>query len=267
MATAALRGGSGTASSTLSWVGYRGLANSTAIPDGANEDVNGNNPVLITRIRAWVRGKDASRSIRFEIGNFDTSFFTVTSGTAATLSSYQTINAYYANGGNQTFRIKTSALNAYIYYGHSAASNFNIVSINSDDSTATTLQTNRGINGDFEYFSVPTAPTSLARTEGAEGTFVDLSWSAPASNGGSAITGYRVQYSLSSNFSSPETVNTNSSVNLTKVIDITLGDRAGNTILIDRETGKDWSFKVNTIPEETLATIFACAKGALQELA
>ena len=62
-------------------------------------------------------------------------------------------------------------------------------------------------------------------------------------------------------------VNTNSSVNLTKVIDITLGDRAGNTILIDRETGKDWSFKVNTIPEETLATIFACAKGALQELA
>jgi hypothetical protein len=57
-------------------------------------------------------------------------------------------------------------------------------------------------------------------------------------------------------------VNTNSSVNLTKVIDITLGDVTGSKITIDRDTGKDWSFKVDTIPEKKFATLFVCHKGA-----
>jgi hypothetical protein len=56
-------------------------------------------------------------------------------------------------------------------------------------------------------------------------------------------------------------VNTNSSVNLTKVIDISLGDATGDRIYIDRETGKDWSFKVDIIPEEKLATLFVLHKG------
>ena len=43
-------------------------------------------------------------------------------------------------------------------------------------------------------------------------------------------------------------VNTNSTSNLDKIINITLGDEVGSSIMVDRESGKDWSFKVNQIP-------------------
>jgi hypothetical protein len=55
--------------------------------------------------------------------------------------------------------------------------------------------------------------------------------------------------------------NTNSTTSLDKVIDITLGDAVGSSIMVDRETGKDWSFKVVQIPEDKLATLLACQKG------
>ena len=42
--------------------------------------------------------------------------------------------------------------------------------------------------------TVPTAPLSLTVTEGSHFQELDASWQAPSSNGGSAVTGYRVQW-------------------------------------------------------------------------
>ena len=42
--------------------------------------------------------------------------------------------------------------------------------------------------------TVPTAPQSLTVTQGSQDQQLDVSWQAPSSNGGSAVTGYRVQW-------------------------------------------------------------------------
>ena len=42
--------------------------------------------------------------------------------------------------------------------------------------------------------TVPTAPQSLTVTEGSQVQELDASWQAPSSNGGSAVTGYKVQW-------------------------------------------------------------------------
>ena len=193
MATFALPGGSGAPASSASWVGWRGLKQSFTTPAGDNVDVNGNRPILITRVRAYTAGHNASRSIRFEIGGYNTDFFTVASAANAPLTAYQTINAYYTNSGSREFRIKNSANDAYIKYGHSAASGQNIFAINSSNDTTSTIQTNRGVNGNIEYFSVPSAPQSA--TTSISGTNITVSWSGPASDGGSGVTAYRFEWS------------------------------------------------------------------------
>lgn len=50
--------------------------------------------------------------------------------------------------------------------------------------------------------TTPTAPTTPAATDRAA-TSLAVSWSAPSDSGGASITGYEVQWSLSSSFSSP----------------------------------------------------------------
>jgi len=49
--------------------------------------------------------------------------------------------------------------------------------------------------GDTVTFAAPTAPRSFTATSG--NTTIALTWTAPASNGGTPITGYRVQYATS----------------------------------------------------------------------
>lgn len=193
MATFGLPGGSGAPASTGSWVGWRGLKQSFTTPAGDNVDVNGNRPILITRVRAYTSGHNASRSVRFEIGGYNTDFFTIASSSAASLTSYQTINAYYTNSGSREFRIKNSANDAYIKYGHSAASGQNIYAINSSNDITSTIQTGRGVNGNIEYFSVPSAPQGA--TTSISGTNINVSWSGPASDGGSGVTAYRFEWS------------------------------------------------------------------------
>jgi hypothetical protein len=192
MATFALPGGSGAPAFTGSWVGWRGLKQTITTPAGDNVDVNGNRPILITRARAYTSGHNASRSIRFEIGGYNTDFFTVASSAAAQLTPYQTINAYYANSGSREFRIKNSATDAYIKYG-STAPNGPIYAINASNGITSTIQTGRGLNGNLEYFSVPSAPQSA--TTSISGTNITVSWSGPASNGGTGVTDYRFEWS------------------------------------------------------------------------
>lgn len=81
----------------------------------------------------------------------------------------------------------TGLLPSTTYYGRVAA--INAVGTSAYSATASTLT-----------YAVPGVPTSLAGTANALQT-VNLSWVAPTSTGGSAITGYVVRYSKDNTFS------------------------------------------------------------------
>jgi hypothetical protein len=212
MATANLPGGAEyTGALFTSFVGFWGLKNAITTATAPITDINGNRPIIITSVRANVGGgrqnvgsatPTVARTIRFEIGGAATAFFTVpavASNANAPLTPYQGISAFFLNPTATDFRIKNSVLDGYIRYQHLAASG-NIFSINQDNSTRGTIQTSRGITGGYNYIYAPSAPQSLGYSS-EDATSVNLTWSAPANTGDTTITGYRIEYSLSSDFS------------------------------------------------------------------
>jgi hypothetical protein len=215
MATANLPGGAQyTGALFTSFTGFWGLKNQITTATAPLTDVNGNRPIIITSVRANVGGgrqnfgsptPTVSRVIRFEIGGAVSEFFTVpavASNANAPLTPYQGISAFFLNPTTTDFVIKNSALNAYIRYQHLPVSSLNIFAINNDNSTALTLQSNRGITGGYTYAYSPSAPRTLG-TSSDNPTSTTLTWVAPENTGDTTITGYRIQYSLNSDFSSP----------------------------------------------------------------
>jgi hypothetical protein len=83
-----------------------------------------------------------------------------------------------------------------------------------DNTYGTADDTRMGLNsavsgdyfGGYSYYEVPTAPTSVAVSSVTD-TTATISWTAPTDNGGTAVTGYYIEYSLN-NFST--TLNTTS---------------------------------------------------------
>jgi hypothetical protein len=225
MATANLPGGAEyTGALFTSFVGFWGLKNQITTATAPLTDVNGNRPIIITSVRANVGGgrqnlssatPTVSRVIRFEIGGAVTSFFTVpavASNANAPLTPYQGISAYFLNPTTTDFVIKNSVLDGYIRYQHNPVSGLNIFSINNDNSTRGTLQTNRGSTGGYTYIYAPSEPRSLSLSSEAP-TSVTLNWVAPSNTGDTGITDYLVQWSLNSNFSGAETRSAGGNVN------------------------------------------------------
>jgi hypothetical protein len=75
---------------------------------------------------------------------------------------------------------------------------FRVASVNSVATAASTTGAYVTLSGSVTPLAtgtVPGPPTNLVFTPSSEKTSINLSWTAPASNGGSAITQYRIRYS------------------------------------------------------------------------
>jgi hypothetical protein len=216
MANRALPGGTATDGTNGWWVGWRGAYSQLTLPAGEHVDSSGKRPILITRARTFVNGRSGYPTVTLRIGFGGASSrqlsgtFTRTAAGTASLTGYQTINAFFddSNGTlSRRFWIQNSFSDEYIRIGkNGSTTNIRGYSFTGDISTGTAVDQGGGLAGglcgDYDWFSAPPAPSSLSVEKNETAGSLDISWG-PSSVTGSvaALDGYTVQISTSSNFS------------------------------------------------------------------
>jgi len=185
-----------------------------ALPSVSNLASNGNAYMQIYQMQLGIGGNGASRTVALGIWNSSASAIAATApfSVAAGSATLTGNKSFYAS----TLVNRTSTSSLYFGYWSSGAgstyfqydfSSQSTVDIEGDSTTSTSLTTfqsdsllysESSLVGTFDYYTVPSAPQSLAVIVGD--TQVSVSWAAPADNGGTAITGYYVQYATNSAF-------------------------------------------------------------------
>ena len=209
--------GGATPDVTTSFTGYSRVysnttANGVALPTTGRVDSLGNKPIFISTVQCYWAGKGGTRPLRIGIGSQWTAFYNIASDSSANASGQKPINAIFLNGGNQTVSIDESG-SAGFYFGRQTGS-----------TGSTDGVTNWGkLSGSLVYYEVPTAPTSVTVVQAALENAVDVGWTAPSDNGGTAVTSYNIIWSYNADFSGSTTISTGSTATTYKITGLTYG--------------------------------------------
>jgi hypothetical protein len=212
MTSLALNGGSTPAVSTSFTDKWVETSSGVSLPTGARLAANGNRPVYVAAVRVYWAGRSASRKLRVLVGGFSTPTVTVASAGSAGLSSVLSLGALFPNGGVKTVRIDANP-DGQFYFGRASGTG-------SVDSYGTSYGQ---LSGSVEYYEVPTAPTSVTAVQAALENAVNVSWTAPSNNGGSAITSYQIEWSYNADFSGSTIIGTGSTATSYKVTGLAYG--------------------------------------------
>lgn len=182
------------------------------LPTNARIADNGNRPVYVSTAQFFVAGRGASRLLRFEIGGKP---YAVTIGSAGSAqpTGNMPFNAVFPNGGTQVVRIEAIPTGSY-YFGRASGTSGSI------DYYGTTYGS---LAGQVEYYEVPTAPLSVTASQATTENAVNVSWSAPSNNGGSAVTSYTIKWSYTSDFASSTTISTGNTSTSYKITGLAYG--------------------------------------------
>jgi hypothetical protein len=174
---------------------------------------NGSKNVLLTALRGYLRGYGSSRQVRMRIASRYTDYFTVSSGSSATSTGARDLTSplLAAAGSSQTFYAYSDGR---FYFGRGGSGHVTDGGPGWDGFLA----------GDLYYVQAPTAPRSPSIVPGSGGE-ATVSWLIPSDDGDSAITGYRVFYSLNSNMSDAQYVDVGASELSAVLTGLTLGRR------------------------------------------
>ena len=204
---------------TTSWTAY-GYVESTSAANGIQLPTNGqiafnnNKPIYVTTVRTFMAGRGGTRKMRVGIGGQYSSYKNVASASNASGSVDFTVNAIFQNGGNQNVKYDEDGTGGF-YFGRDAS-----IGGCTDGNTA---DFGGSLSGYATYYEVPNAPTLNTAAQDGVSQDVNLSWTAPTSNGGTAITGYIIDYSTSSGFASYTSITTGSTATTYKVTGLTYG--------------------------------------------
>lgn len=198
---------SAVATNNVAWVAWSQTACNVALPSVSPVDPLGVAYMQMYRMALNLSGKDASRTVALGVwttGNSligKTANFTEAAASSASSTGLKTLTTLPLINRSTTSTVRmgfwVSGM-ASVYY--SADETSQTVDVLSDHSSSTsistfnndaTLKTNASLVGSFDYYTLPTAPASISGTPGQ--SQVTVSWTAPSSDGGTAVTSYTLQ--------------------------------------------------------------------------
>lgn len=202
---------------STSWTGYGAVYSTSAsagvqLPTTARTAANGEKIVYVATAQCYYAGRGGSRQLRLGIGSAYSAWKTVASDSSANASGQLAIGGLFRNGGNQVVTIDENGTSGF-YFGRATSG-----------SGSTDGHTTWGsLSGSLEYYEVPSAPTIGTVTQAGTENAVNVTWSAPSSNGGSAITSYTIQWAYNSSFTGATTIATGSTATTYKISGLTYG--------------------------------------------
>ena len=210
---------SAVSTNNLAWVAWSQTACNVALPSVSAVDPSGVAYMQIYRMALNLSGKDASRTVALGVwttGNSligKTANFTESAASSASSTGLKTLTTVPLINRSTTSTVRmgfwVSGMGS-VYY--SADETSQTVDVLSDHSSSTsistfnndaTLKSNASLVGSFDYYTLPTAPASISATPGQ--SQVTVSWIAPSSDGGTAVTSYTLQRATNSGFTGATT--------------------------------------------------------------
>lgn len=182
------------------------------LPTNARIADNGNRPVYVSTAQFFVAGRGAARQLRLSVGGAANAITFASAGSAQATGNIA-INGLFANGGTQVVRIEAIPTGSY-YFGRASGTSGSI------DYYGTTYGS---LAGQVEYYEVPSAPLSVTASQATTENAVNVSWSAPSNNGGSAVTSYTIRWSYTSDFASSTTISTGNTSTSYKITGLSYG--------------------------------------------
>lgn len=205
---------SAVSTNNVAWVGWSQTLCNVALPSVSAVDPAGTAYMQIYRMALNLAGKDASRTVALGVwttGNSlvgKTANFTEAAASSASSTGLKTLTTvplinrtttstvrmgfWVSGNGSVYYSADETGQTTEIYTDHGSSSS--ITTFVND----ATLKTNASLVGSFDYYTLPTAPASISGTAGQ--AQVTLDWTAPSSDGGTAITSYTLQRATDSGF-------------------------------------------------------------------
>jgi hypothetical protein len=214
-------------------------SNNIALPVG-RVMADGTKRAMIIALYGYANSSTgSSHNIALKLGSSQTGQFSVANSATATNTGWTTSSNWLVSGGTAQFKILTNSLGTRFGRGGSGSNTF--------DGTTTFSGT---LGGGYRWIEAPSAPTGLALTP--SGATVTATWNAPASNGGSSVTGYSIQYADNPGFTSATTL---TSTARTVSIPVTVGQlyvrvAAKNAVTTAAGSTSVWSLTAATSGSE-----------------
>jgi len=244
------------------------VACDVSLPTISNVGANGNAYMQVINMRLGLSGKTASRTVRLAVwGTADnllesTGAFTVEAAPSASLTAYQNLSAPLLINRTSTSAVRMGfwvSANGSVYFQTDDTSQSMDIEfdIGPSNSPATFVPepeytfTSASLVGDFNYYTLPSAPQSITLVAG--NSQASVSWTAPSDNGGTPITTYTLQRATNSGFTTGVVTTTGLTGLSTTVTGLTNGTPyyfrvyAVNAVGIAASTGSAWRTAVSPV--------------------